>query len=45
MSWREFRVMEDVRRARVLAWTLNCVTGTCDTERGLKASMKLDMVT
>lgn len=30
VSWK-FRTQE-VRRARVLAWTLQCVTGACDTE-------------
>lgn len=31
-SWRDFGVGEEVRRAGVLAWTLKCVIGTCDTE-------------
>ena len=29
---REFRVEEEARRAEMLAWTLNCETGPCDTE-------------
>lgn len=32
MSW-EFWVEEEVRRSRVVRWTLKCVTGTVDVER------------
>lgn len=32
LSWREFRVGEEVRGDRMLACTLKCVTGTCGTE-------------
>lgn len=28
----KFRGGEEVRRARVLAWTLKCVTASCDTD-------------
>jgi hypothetical protein len=34
MTWREFRVRVAVRRAKVLAWTGNCVTGTYDSVGG-----------
>lgn len=27
----KFRVMEEVKRARMLTWTLKSVTGACDT--------------
>jgi hypothetical protein len=29
---REYKVVEEVKRDRVLAWTLKCITGICDTE-------------
>lgn len=32
MSRREFRVGKEVRREKVLVWTLKYVTGTCDSE-------------
>lgn len=33
MTWRDLRVGEEVRSARILlAWTLKCVTGICETK-------------
>lgn len=31
MSWGKFSVRGGVRKTRMLAWTLKCVAGTCDT--------------
>lgn len=33
MSLREFRVEEEVRMARMLAWALKCITGAYDVLR------------
>jgi hypothetical protein len=32
LSWREFRVEEELRRVRMLKWTLKCLRIPCDTE-------------
>lgn len=43
MSCREFRGGEEARRARMLAWTWKCITGTGDADRrSLEASMACD---
>lgn len=36
--------VEGVRRARMLAWTLKCGTGTCDTEGSLEVSMSFGVL-
>lgn len=46
-SWREFRVGEEARRARMLAQTLKCLTSTCATDgagRGGGGNVGLDML-